>query len=1536
MLRKVILMLAIVLPFVSKAQGPQDEVQLSVSASGASKEWSLVYKPLNYTTSKRYPLIVFFHGAGESGSTQADLAKIYNSTTAGGPAYFIAHGQWPDSFYNYMDGKYYQFIVISPQAGGGWSTDYKAVPYLLSDIVSKYAVDTSRIYLTGLSAGGWTLWNYSAHYQVTPNYKAAAIVPMSAATTETSTDCQFVAADSIRDWGFGDVSGDIHGLHTKQGVDILNSIAPGIARFTDTHPQGHGGWNIQYVPTYREVVNTHNVNIYEWMLWWDRDTSSGQPSNQPPTVDAGPNRNLSSGTTTTSITAAANDIDGSIVSYQWSKISGGSVSLSGTTTPTLSVSGMSDNNSYTFRIIVTDNGGLTAFDDITVNVVPDLPPTVNAGIDQSITLPTDSVQLSGAASDDHGISSTSWSIVSKPMGATPSIKNLSSLSTIVNDMDSAGVYTFRLSATDNNSQTSTDDININVIKNQEGAIQAKFQFGPYGATKQGGYAYVLGNPSGKVLSATQNGITVNTLATNQWYGLGGDTSRGAKSAGKVTGNNSGIVPDNVLKYYILNDGAYWGKNLNGIVQSYNMQISGLTAYGFYNVSMGASVDQDQVGSYELGDVEYRIGTLTQLLDITNNTSLQTTFYNIQADGNGSLFLSIRPLQGGGADNKSSMGHIGWLEVDGTGESNLPPIANAGKDTTYANGTTSAFLDGTSSYDPEGEALSYHWYKQSGDTGTITIVNPTSPSPAINGMNDDTVYTFKLVVMDTGGSLDSDYVSITVGNPAVGNPIVNAGYPQLLADGSTIASLSGEVTVAGGEVSSIEWKQVYGDLVSISDPTSLSTPVTGLSAGGIYRFRLVATNNVGVSDSDEVVVAVNKYYAGKKDSIITTTLTNYHLVNIDFDQTPYNVDTISILGGEYSYIYFKNMKGSSTKRILIRPLGGPVQMTSHVTGGTAGMLFTNCQYFHVDGTLPDSIYGFNLIGAERWGQINIGGQSKCFEINNIYGRFMTYGFQIKNDPTCDPISWNTDEASTFVMDSIELHHFYFDSTIYEGTYIGGTLNTGNWSYPPNGGYRSVCSGDTSYHYGYRVGHISIHDGTIKNTTNDGVQLVDSRFGFTEIYNMHLEDIGGTGGGQQDHAMSLGGNNQAYIHDNYINGAGFGYFLNGLGSVTFARDTMINCNSNGWYIASSLDSPYHKIMTDSMVVRMYDNYIDSVDGGIVLTNYQGLFASTSQFYNNSISNYGQGDFIYAPGTYPTHWEGDYGGSSIDTSNGIRPWIIINGVDTSGNTLTIHSVSNTTLPKQFSLDGNTWQSDSVFTNLQIGVYMAHARIDPAIMDLWNRIYIASGEHVNVPPVALAGTNIMLPFKTTTTNLLGQGSDPDGTIVSWLWKQVEGSATISSPNTQNTPVTGLKSDSTYQFSLTVTDDGGLTGTDTVTVSIEGNTPPVVNAGIDQILPALSDNVQLQGTASDINGSIASYHWTQISGPTASISTPNAAATQVTALQSGASYIFRLTATDGDGGQSFDDVNVTIQAIPSGLTPKAVLYLLKNGKLVIINAGDE
>ena len=192
------------------------------------------------------------------------------------------------------------------------------------------------------------------------------------------------------------------------------------------------------------------------------------------------------------------------------------------------------------------------------------------------------------------------------------------------------------------------------------------------------------------------------------------------------------------------------------------------------------------------------------------------------------------------------------------------------------------------------------------------------------------------------------------------------------------------------------------------------------------------------------------------------------------------------------------------------------------------------------------------------------------------------------------------------------------------------------------------------------------------------------------------------------------------------------------------------------------------------------------------------------------------------------------------------------------------------------------------------------------------------NKPPTANAGTGQSITLPLNSVTLSGSGSDPDGTIGFYEWKQSAGpsQSNIASPYSATTAVNNLLQGE-YVFTLKVTDNQGATATSTVTIQVNAapvvtNQPPSANAGSDQTITLPTNSVTLSGSGSDADGTISFYEWKQTSGPSqVKISLPSSAATAVNNLVQGV-YTFTFTVEDNEGAKTSDDITVTVNEAPN------------------------
>jgi hypothetical protein len=234
-------------------------------------------------------------------------------------------------------------------------------------------------------------------------------------------------------------------------------------------------------------------------------------------------------------------------------------------------------------------------------------------------------------------------------------------------------------------------------------------------------------------------------------------------------------------------------------------------------------------------------------------------------------------------------------------------------------------------------------------------------------------------------------------------------------------------------------------------------------------------------------------------------------------------------------------------------------------------------------------------------------------------------------------------------------------------------------------------------------------------------------------------------------------------------------------------------------------------------------------------------------------------------------------------------------------------------------TWQTVSTTIALIQGVQTI--RLQSASTAGWNInwLEVVGGVASNQPPTANAGTDQTITLPTNSVTLYGSGTDADGTIASYSWTQVNGGgALILSGSSASTEVM-VPGPGSYIFRLTVTDNAGASGTNDVTVTVLSNNPPTVDAGMDQTIILPTSSVQLSGSGSDGDGTIASYAWTKVSGPAGeTISSPSTASSAVNNLSEGV-YTFRLTVTDNAGALASDDVLVTVNATTPSNQPPTV-----------------
>jgi PKD domain len=202
------------------------------------------------------------------------------------------------------------------------------------------------------------------------------------------------------------------------------------------------------------------------------------------------------------------------------------------------------------------------------------------------------------------------------------------------------------------------------------------------------------------------------------------------------------------------------------------------------------------------------------------------------------------------------------------------------------------------------------------------------------------------------------------------------------------------------------------------------------------------------------------------------------------------------------------------------------------------------------------------------------------------------------------------------------------------------------------------------------------------------------------------------------------------------------------------------------------------------------------------------------------------------------------------------------------------------------------------------------------------------NSAPVADAGRNIQA-IRGEQVALDGSDShdpDPTGQIISYLWRSSSdngdgdnGDRSGTSLQNRNQPVATfsvplVQGDTTFEFSLIVTDDEGAEDEDSVEVEVKGNSKPVADAGSDK-KAEIGEQVTLDGGGSndpDPTGEIVSYDWEQTGGsPSVGLNDASSATPSFTVptIDEDTAFEFTLTVTDNEGATEEDKVQVDVEA---------------------------
>ena len=1061
---------------------------------------------------------------------------------------------------------------------------------------------------------------------------------------------------------------------------------------------------------------------------------SGTVANQAPVANAGQDQNITLPTNTVTLTGSGTDADGTIASYQWTKISGptqftiGSASLAKT-----NVSGLAE-GVYQFELKVTDNAGATGKDTISVTVTAasNQPPVAKAGNSQSITLPTSSVTVDGSSSSDPDgtIVSYQWT---KILGPSSAVITDPTLATTTITSLTQGIYQFELRVTDDSGAVGKDTIQItvNAAPNQSPTANA--------------------------------GPDMNITLPSNSVGLSG----------------SGTDPDGTIASY------QWTK------------VSGPSQY-----------------------------------NIVSGNQAQTTVNNMVQ---GTYTFELKVTDNAGASDKDTVQII----VNPAPVQNQPPTADAGLDINITLPNNTVTLSGSGS-DNDGTIVSYQWDKVSGPS-QYTISLPTQNSTSVNNLVEG-IYQFQLTVTDNSGAMATDIVQVTVNGSTPQpnqNPTANAGPDQSITLPINSVSLNGSGSDPDGTIASYQWTMTSGPgQYNISSATQATTPVDNLTAG-VYQFQLQVTDNLGATNTDVVQVTVNAAppppnqsptaNAGA-DMVITLPTNSVMLSGSGTDPD-----------GSIASYQWKKISGPSQYNIA--------------SPSTAQTSFDN---------LTQGVYSLELTVTD-----NSGATAK----DTVQ---ITVNAVPNQPPTADA---GADIIITLPTNSVSLSG--------SGNDPDGTIASYRW--------RKIAG----------PGQFTFASTTVAKTTVSNLAQGSYSFELTVTDNsgasardtVQVTVNAAVAKPNQMPEANAGGDIQITLPTNSTR-------LSGTGTDPDGKISSYRWRSVSGPKEFTIVSPTRATTTVSGLVQGVYNFELMVTDNLGATDRDTVQVTVLAAPINQapIANAGADINLTLP-TNSTTLSGS--GSDPDGTVSSYQWTKVSG------------------PSQYNIGSSTKAQTSV-SNLAQGIYLFELTVTDnagkSARDTARVTVSAQAAAPNRAPSANAGLDVNITLPTNDATLSGSGTDPDGTIASYRWNKISGPSqfNIVSPTQAKATANNLV-EGTYQFELTVTDNAGASAKDTMQVivnptSLSANHVPTAEAGTNMEVTLPTDSVKLTGKGKDVDGTISSYKWKKLSGPTQyNIVSSNAAETMIDNLTEGV-YEFELTVTDNSNAEGKSTVQVTVHAAPNQL----------------------
>ena len=1425
---------------------------------------------------------------------------------------------------------------------------------------------------------------------------------------------------------------------------------------------------------YYFVVTAENANnesdISEQVQATPTSDSSG---NANPIADAGEDQNVKAFASVSLDGSGSSDSDGTIVSYSWRQTDGTEVELSGADQAIASFTAPDADATLEFELTVTDDDGSSNSDSISVNVTINAIPIADAGADQNVTSGvTVSLDGSGSSDSDGSIVSYSWEQIDGDItvSLTDASSAIASFTAPAVSISTSTVLQFQLSVSDDFGGTSSDTVTVTISAVAPGVeLWSYVTSGSIGASSPAigadgtvyigsadDYLYALNPDDGSLKWRYQTGSDIvssptigadgtiyigsydshlhaidSDIGSIQWIYLTADwvasspaiSNDGTVYIGSSDSHLYAIAPPSddsqsgvlLWTYQTANeifysspaigaDGTvYIGSrdgNLYAIAPPDDDSQSGKLRWRYQTageIDSSPAIGAD--GTVYVGSDDDSLYAITPPSDDSQIGILkwrfQTTgdiFASPAIGADGTIYI-------GSADNhlyalNPDDGSVQWSYQTDGGIFSSPAV---GSDGTVYIGNSDDYIYAIAAPDDDSQSGILQWRLRTG--------NAVGSSPAIGangtvyvGSNDNQVYA---ISSSSAGLADSawpkfgrdDQNTANANNP----PSVSAGASQSKNEG-TVVNLVGSAT-DDGSIDSYLWQQVSGTAVIIfaEDNASASFVAPQVDSDSELVFQLTATDNLSASASATTTVTIQNdpnnqppvAEAGDEQTVNEgTTVELSGLNSIDTEGSIQSYSWQQLSGSEVAIItpdaaqasFIAPETSAESNLTLVFALIVSDAAGAQAADSVSITVVNNIAPIVSAGPAQSTVTGVNVIlygsASDSDGSIvsleweetsGLGGiELSADDVATV--SFTVPNFALDTQFVFELTATDDDGASTAATTTVTVvsektaqwtytgaGNADFDSSpalAADGTIYVGSVNGRLFAFNPDGSLDWNYSLDSAIYSSPAIATDgSIYFGSNDNSLHALSPEGDSKWSFPTgnvVRSSPAVDVDGRiyFGSYDDSVYALEANGSQIwsyptggdIYSSPLVGADGVIYVGSLDSYLYALTTAGTLKwryqTSGGIYSSPAQAP-----DGSIYVGSDDNYLHAIarDDGSRLWRYHtgsyDVYSSPAIGADGTIYVGSENSLLYAlTAAGELIWSYDTGGAIISSP----------AIDSAGNIYFgsidhyLYSLSpQGNLNWRYATDGDIYSSPAIASNGSIyfgsgddKFYALRSAASGLQADSpWPKFRynaLNQGSSHNLRPSAEAGAeDQVLEGNTFTFN--GTATDPDGTIAAFAWSQVQGiSVSIANADSANASfiAPGVDAATELLFQLQVTDSSGGTGTDTVTITVldnPDNQPPTVEAGANQS-QLEGTEVSLNGSASDADGAITTYSWSQLSGSEVVLIDSNSAQASfiAPAVDTDTTLSFQLLVTDNDGAKATDTVTITVTNNPDNQPPVA------------------